>query len=1296
MSDGGTYTYTDVSFEATNGTPDQKSFDGVSGVESEVAVNAEVTNLYPKARGPDSGALTRTINNVNATDVRITLAVNGLYEQLTSQDRAGDVVATDLVYNVQITNKNGAIIVNNTRKKHDKTNSSAQWSIKYPLDNNGPWNVKVSKITNDSTKGTLKNDLYWASYTEIVGYKMTYPNTAAVCVRASASAFNNSVPSRAYHIKGLKIEVPSNYDPTTRSYTGLWNGTFKVAWTDNPAWIFRDLIENDRYGIKRFFSPNTQLNDLVDKWTLYNIAQYCDQLVDDGRGGMEPRYTFNGQIMGAGQALQVIQAIASTFAGMSYWSSGMVFATADRLQDPAKLITQANTIGGKIIYATGSNQERHSVAYITWYDPEDYNRARIEPVYDWDLYKQYGERPINKVAYGCTSRGQAQRLGLWTLATEAEQWTATAEVGIDCYDLLPNDWVKVADPSLMGIRFSGRIKNINGNSVTLDAPVSLSNDETYTISIIDKAGKEVTRAITSRGTSDTVTLQSSINANDFVDFAVWAIAGTDASPKIFSVQSITKNDDNTGFTLQLREINPQKYSIIDNSVRIDPVPNRKINRGSLPSPTGLEIVEHSYTSNNTVFSKLSFSWSNSGCPEAQAFEAQYTDPSGNIVRYEPQKSFSIDVSVASKGLYQFRVRSTTKDGRVSEWAEKSFTAVGSTYQPEPPTNFTVAGGYRCCSLSWTVPNDAYVGYFEVYQLKVTENEANNIVDNADLIAKLYASNYNTAANLDASQLYRYWIRSVNINGNSFSDLVGPVNAMTEGIQTPDIPDNVITRPKLDSVLNQKIDISDDALVTLASAAANNSTNIFNNKVTSDRGFAEVRQDINTAIDTVNGSIAQLETVVNSKYDETNAKIVQANQTIANNQSAQAAVNNTIYSQIGDNSAAIQQNAAAITTLDGECNSQYTLRLDSNGKIAGYGLWNNGNTSEFAIKADSFKVVGDNNQAYPVFAVDTANHTVGISGNLFVYGAQNAGSGWIAGDYINANSVITLADGSIELNGTNGTIKVLDPQNKTSGTYTYISSGRVNQYVNGNLMRSLTSVETGQCTNNTWCDLNGKFSQQPKIIVSPKTLQCFNTSYGEQNQSFKCDVSAVESTGANTWRFKPIAQLVVTGGENNISTPASVQAYLNTAMYSSITVETGSVSTGANCIGISANINYGALACHPLYDDVGNVFGYKTYSTIVKARLAYKINSASSWSYGSWSSEQTLAYNQTKTETLDQSVTSGDYSIKIQLEITRTNDSHTKNGNAYPMQYLFVSNIAINKGSATTLATGTLNYIAVGL
>lgn len=1389
----GTLTYQNVSWDSRLGTPDQEAYTDIAGAEAERTVGVEVTNLFPKKVGPGTGSVTRQLTNTNATDVRITLMVQDLYEQKLSGDNVGDTVAASVSYRIQIKNKNGAIIADKAETKTDKTTSSAQWCLKFALDRNGPWTITVYKTSEDSDKSNIKTDLYWSSYTEIVGYPMVYPHTATVMLRGSAETFGGSVPSRAYHVKGLRIEVPSNYDPETRTYTGIWDGSFKLAWTDNPAWILRDLIQSNRYGLRKFFPPAQQGRELVDKWTLYQLAQYCDQLVPDGEGGSEPRYTFNGQIMGSGEAREVLQSIASVFHGMTYWSSGMIFARADMPTDPVKLISHANAINGLLTYSTGSAQERHSVALVTWYDPDDYGRARVEPVYDWDAYTRYGYRPVQVTAYGCTSRGQAYRQGLWTLLTEDEQWQCTVEVGLDCYDLLPGDFVKVADPTAMGVRYTGRIKSVSGKTVVLDAPVTLAQNETYELGIVMPDGMEEKRTVVTRGTTDTLTVSTAYSHTP-VESALWVISGTDAAPRLFAVRSITeKSGDSAALELSLREVHLSKYAQLEGGLVLPETPGR-ITKSSLALPSGLNVTETTYTSNGLPIQRLTFAWAATGDPEVSMYEPQYKAPNGSWTNYQAQKSFSIDVPVAAPGDYLFRVRSVATDGRVSGWAEISYRSTGTTTGPKPIANLRAKGGQNSVLVSWTIPQDALAGYYEVWMSDEGEDEST-----ARLMAKIYADNF-TVSGLDASTPYWFWVRTVSIVGQA-GEMVGPVGAVTEAIKPPDLPDGVITRPHLDDVLNTNIDFEQGILDYNAEIVALNAVDEFNERILTDGRFADVSEEIKTNVDDINGSIAELNVKIQSQFDNAAAQITENRQTIAKNDYAtakridtvqtqvnantagissnqtaiasltetQAEDKETLLAQIGantsaiqttntalsnlssstatsintlqtkvnnntaaiqtnseaisdlntnkasassvsnlttkvnNNTSAIQTNATAISTLNGECEAQYTLRTDVNGRISGFGLWNNGSTSEFVILADRFIVAGPNDTGAgtQVFTVDAATGAVVINGNLFVDSAGKANSGWIRGSMIYAKTKIELADGAIVLDGTKGVVTVFDPANLTNGNYMTITSGYLRQYKNHSLARALANVETGTCQNGTWYTLANTYSSKPEVSISPCSIQTYSAAYSSQSQTLTVGVVSVESLGNGEYRFKPEIKLTSESATASVTPlPALIHVDENgigagnrwdISGETHTEADTAIVYGPANVILVRVTVRIYTGAIWAGYW----VFGKHT----LRWRVAYRISGTTTWNYDLWNSDITIN-SPDDLEYITRSTTvtlsAGQYEFLVHFECDITGSAGRYYGtqdNGEPS--IEITEIIVAKAGGTQLATGTVNFIAIG-
>lgn len=1031
-TEAGALTYQNVGWSIRTGLPDQEPFADVAGTESEVSVGVEVTKYFPRASGSGSGAVTRTISNPNCTHVRVTLSVQGLYKQIVDDaDHTGYTVGETVEYSVTIIDAADKVIISDSQKRTDKTMSSAQWTMKYALSGTAPWRVSVTKNHADNEKADIKNDLYWSSYTEIIARKMIYPHTAVMMIRGSAETFGSSIPTRAYRVKGLIVEVPSNYDPATRVYTGIWNGTFKNAWTDNPAWILRDIIENDRYGLKKVFPPRWT-NPLMDKWTLYEIAKICDEGVNDGYGGTEPRYTFNGQIMGSGDAKEVVQSIASVFHGMTYWGSALMFAVCDYPTDPLRTLNQTTINSGTLSYSTGSAQEIHSVALVTWYDPDNYGKATIETVVDWDKYQRYGYREVKVTAYGCYSRGQAYRHGLWTLLTEDEQWQCTLEQGLEGYDLMPGTVVKIADPTIMGTRYSGRVLSIDGKQITLDAAVVLVDGESYKLYIVADDGTEEELTITSRGESNIVTVSKGL-AKGFTDYPAWSISGTDAAPREFSVRTLKEKSDGT-VEVSLREVNANKYLKIESNLTLKRPPVSKPSKGNVTPPSGLVVMANTYIENGTPSQRLTFSWAATGDPDAAEYEAGYQSPSGAWMNFTPQRVFSIDVPAALPGVWTFRVRACAIDGRLSDWAEKSYTLSGIATTPTAPTNLQAVPGHRSVTIKWTAANDALVGHYEVYM------SSDEYLDNAVLVGKIYGSSF-TVMDLGILDTKWFWVRSVSYaDAGVSSDMVGPVFATTKALEMEDIPDQSIEPgkfiPQLERVIAdvQKLSVAGvvSAIVTDKNRdKAATATQELNTKVV--EGFqaeATARTELAARINENTAALVEEQTA-RAEADRAEAtaretlavqmsqNIAAAIQTEAEARAAadraEASQRETLATQVGGNTAAIQTNAIAIATVDGKVEATYSVVVDANGRIAGIMLGSNGQTSEMVVLADKFKIAKADGSATQIFTVDTVTGFVQIVGSLIA-------SGSITGDKIFSKTKIQIGD-SIILDGANEVIQI---------------------------------------------------------------------------------------------------------------------------------------------------------------------------------------------------------------------------------------------------------------------------------
>lgn len=451
----GSYNFSGLSFYFTPGTQNQNYVPGFADVENETSVALEVLNSAP---------LVRSIADANANAVRVTVNLPALYyTNLGNGDVSGSSV--DIAIDVQ-TNGGGYV-----QRVYDtisgKASQNYERAYRISLAGSGPWDIRVRRVTPDSTTGNPVNAIYWTSYTEIIDAKLSYPNTACAYLTVDSGQFQ-SIPTVALNLQGMRIQVPSNYDPVARTYTGAWDGTFKIAYSNNPAWCFYDLITAERYGLGNFVAASQ-----IDKWALYTIGQYCDELVPDGNGGQEPRFTLNCYIQNYADAFKVVQDLASVFRGMPFWATGAVTAVQDAPANAVALFTAANVIDGMFTYTGSSLKSRHTVALVTWYDMTNQAQPTVEyvSISDDDIAK-YGEVITQVTAMGCTSRGQAHRVGRWILYSEKyEGETIAFKTGLDAAEVRPGNIIKISDPVRAGQRLGGRISAATANTVTIDSPL---------------------------------------------------------------------------------------------------------------------------------------------------------------------------------------------------------------------------------------------------------------------------------------------------------------------------------------------------------------------------------------------------------------------------------------------------------------------------------------------------------------------------------------------------------------------------------------------------------------------------------------------------------------------------------------------------------------------------------------------------------------------------------------------------------------------------------------------------------
>lgn len=679
----GTYNFSGVTLDSTVGTQAQSYLPGFPSVESETAVNVEVSNAV---------SVTRQITNVNSDKVRVTISI----PQLTSQNSTtGDLSGTSVAIAIDLQANGGGYVEQLTDTIAGKTTTRYQRSYEIELAGTAPWDIRVRRTTADSASVSLVNKTYWSSYTEIIDSKLTYPNSALVGIELDASQFN-AVPVRGYDMKGALIQVPANYNPVTRVYTGVWDGTFTTAWSDNPAWCYYDLLTHDRYGLGAYIDAAS-----VDKWVLYEIGQYCDELVDDGFGGEEPRFTCNLYLQTRDEAYKVLANIASIFRGMAYWGAGSITAVADMPADPAALYTAANVIGGQFSYQGSAKNTRHTVALVAWNDPDDAYRQKIEYVEDITGIDRYGIVETEIVAFGCTSRGQAHRMGRWLLYSERlETETVTFSVGLDGIFSPPGAVIQTQDPMRSGVRFGGRVVSATTLAVTIDSAVTIESGKTYTLSAVLPDGTVQDRPVTNAaGSATIITLGAAFDTAPQAQ-AIWVLASSTLALETWRVLAVSEVDK-AQFQITALKHNVNKFDAVENNLVLEPAQTTTLT--SQPAaPSGLALSESLFeVGPGIVSSRAVLSWIGTTGRYAVAYRSSV----GNWVNLPETISQTIDIDGLEAGIYTFTVQQLNALGLRSSPATLVATLYGKTADPADVTGFSVIKVSGIGKAQWAAASD---------------------------------------------------------------------------------------------------------------------------------------------------------------------------------------------------------------------------------------------------------------------------------------------------------------------------------------------------------------------------------------------------------------------------------------------------------------------------------------------------------------------------------------------------------------------------------------------------------------
>lgn len=652
----GSVNFKNVVWQQRLGTPDQEHLTGFAVAEIPYDVNVQVK--------VSTGPVIRQIVEPNATAVRVIVNLPSLASQ---NKKSGAIETASVSYAFDVRPYNGAwqrVLVQDLRNQ--KTTSAVQRSHRLELPGNGPWDVQMVRLSPDSDNERLQNDTNWEGYAVLIEGKFTYPHTGLVATEVNAEDMGNSIPARKYRWRGRIISVPTNYNPITRQYTGVWDGTFKQAWTNNPAWIFYDILINDRYGLGEFINPET-----IDKWTLYQIAQYCDQMVksgfkngDTGADIYEPRFTFNGVLQNRQEAFKALQQITTTWRGMCYWSLGQVFATADMPADPVKLVTPANVIGGEFSYSGTAKKARSSVILVKFNNKDNFFQPEPEPVIIDTQLARFGWREKSVDLLGATTRGEAHRYGKWIGDTE-ENETETVEytASWDHADIRPGDLIAVADPRKAQMRLGGRLASAGPDYVMLDQPFDRKEGETYSLMIAMPDGT-LHKALVDSWSNEV--LDEEGNSTGFLRAnlaeilpqapdvnTMWLGTGTDIQPRQYRVIAMSEEKKNQ-FKVTALFHDPNKFARVENDIVLEPITYTRPTAQVAP-PTGLKVREVSYVQNGRQYARLTLSWEALNDYTVREYEVGVMHPTRGYYKLGTTENSFMDLDDAEVGAYTFYV-----------------------------------------------------------------------------------------------------------------------------------------------------------------------------------------------------------------------------------------------------------------------------------------------------------------------------------------------------------------------------------------------------------------------------------------------------------------------------------------------------------------------------------------------------------------------------------------------------------------------------------------------------------------
>lgn len=851
----GSMNFENVSWDFRTGTQTQTPIPGFPAVENETSIGVSLTKVAP---------WTRAISNTQIDAVLVRVGINGLQQQ----ENDGDIVGTTVQYHIDLAVDGGAYSTVMTKTVTEKLSSLYEIThrINLPKANNG-WQIRVVRDTEDSTSQMLQNKTQVQAITEVIDARLRYPHTALLYVSFNAKSFSN-IPKISCKPKGRVIRIPQNYDPITRTYGGTWDGTFKWGWTNNPAWIWFDILTEPRFGLGRRVTPA-----MLDKWELYRIAQRCDQKVADGKGGSgtEPRFMFDVYIQAQADAWQVIKDIAAGFNGMTFWGNNMFNVVSDMPADTSKLqiLTRASVVG-KPTYSSGSEKNRYSSALINFSDPENHYQDRTTAVMFPDLVKQFKFKQTQLTAIGCTRESEAQRRGGWAVYSNSLDRIITVQTGLDGFAYVPGTVFAFADERLSGRVYGGRITDYNAalKSVTTDRGTSAVPGDTLMIRTL--GGTVESRTIQAVNGQQLI-LATAFTAEPLPN-AIFVIDAGQLRLQYFRVTNLTFNDEENTYSITGAEYNGAKYDAVDNNARLDTPPISLIPTGLVGQPTSITISSYDSVRQGQRIATMVASWDapvdKNGKTQADivAYQAQWKRGDNEWVNIPETGLRNIEVPGIFSGDYLVRVRAINSAGASSLWSSSVLTHLtGRTGDVPKPVGLRTTAINWGIQVDWSFPTDTGDTLQTELQYSVNGNG-----DNPLLLAGVpYPQHTYTQLGLKAGQEFWYRARLVDRIGNQ-SDWTGWVRGESNANADDylgDIADDFLTSADGERLTG---DINTDLEAALQNALANHGT-----VEHQWAQYGEVRADIlvvKTTIAKVDEAMAEMSTQVQAQIKDVTASL----------------------------------------------------------------------------------------------------------------------------------------------------------------------------------------------------------------------------------------------------------------------------------------------------------------------------------------------------------------------------------------------------------------------------------------